>query len=77
MKLYLTKMCESLIGTLDFRTGYHIHAFRGGLCIRRNAKGSAFNAVTRTITPVLRKVGLYTLAVRVLSVVKSGGKGRR
>ena len=39
MKLYLTKMCESLIGTLDFRTGYHIHAFRGGLCIRRNAKG--------------------------------------
>ena len=39
MKLYLTKTCESLIGALDLRTGYHVHVFRGGLCIRRNAKG--------------------------------------
>ena len=45
--------------------------------IRRHCKGSAFMNTARAITPVLRKIGLYTLAVRVLSVVKSSGKGRR
>lgn len=41
-----------------------------------NARGSRFNAVTRVLSPVLRKLGVYTLAVRALSTVKGHGKGR-
>lgn len=38
--------------------------------VRKYAKGSFFNKFARIISPVLRKIGLYTLAVRILSRVK-------
>ena len=38
------------------------------------SRGSVFSGVSRVVTPVLRKLGLYTLVVRTFSVVKSYGK---
>lgn len=43
--------------------------------VQKYAKGSFFNKFTRIISPVLRKIGLYTLAVRILSRVK-GNEGK-
>lgn len=40
------------------------------LTVQKYAKGSLFNKLTRIISPVLRKIGLYTLAVHILSRVK-------
>ena len=40
------------------------------MTVKEYAKGSRFNAFTRTITPILRKLGLYTMAVRMLSFAK-------
>jgi coenzyme F420-reducing hydrogenase beta subunit len=42
--------------------------------VRKYAKGSLFNKVTRVISPILRKIGLYTLAVHILSRIKEHAK---
>lgn len=42
--------------------------------VRKYAKGSAFNKATRVLSPVLRKAGVYTAAVRALSTVKGHGQ---
>lgn len=42
--------------------------------VRKYAKGSLFNKLTRMISPVLRKIGLYTLAVHILSKVKENAE---
>jgi hypothetical protein len=38
--------------------------------VKKYSKGSRFNALARMVSPVLRRLGLYTLAVRVLSITK-------
>lgn len=43
--------------------------------VARFGRGSRFNAMTRVLSPVLRKLGVYTLAVRLLSTVKGHGTG--
>jgi len=40
--------------------------------VRKNAKGFFFNKLIHFITPFLRKLGLYTLAVRVFGALKKG-----
>lgn len=42
--------------------------------IARYSKGSLFNVISRGITPILRKLGLYTFAVNLFGRVKGSGK---
>ena len=42
--------------------------------VAKYARGSRFNAMTRVLSPILRKLGVYTLAVRLLSTVKGHGR---
>ena len=40
MRLYLTKQCESLTGSLGTGYGYHIQHRKNGFFAKRNAKGT-------------------------------------
>ena len=42
--------------------------------VKKYAKGSFVNQFARGITPILRKLGLYTLAVNLYGRVKGSGK---
>nr|WP_294444528.1 Coenzyme F420 hydrogenase/dehydrogenase, beta subunit C-terminal domain [uncultured Blautia sp.] len=42
--------------------------------VQKYSKGSLFNHITRAISPLLRKIGLYTIAVRILTKVKGSEK---
>lgn len=41
--------------------------------IRKNLRGSLQTRLARAVTPALRKLGLYTLAVRILCAIKKNG----